>query len=210
MRRNQGALAICLMCLCVSAGRADDKPPDFATLVERLKKGDFQVDFAELRMAYTRTAQYNPFDDGGELRSKMREAYRKKDWDEALRLAEELLSSNYVDAEAHLIAWRALKELKKDDEAAVHQRILKNLMGSIAASGDGLSPATALVVISPSEKQRVLGLLDAYERKELPHFELKGEHFDPVNLVNTKTKEDFTIYFNVTTPWRWREKRAKE
>ncbi len=79
---------------------AQDSPKrSFAVLLERAKRSDATLDFRELRMAYTETADYNPYGGDRETRKQMFAALNAKDFDSAVESAEKILK-NFVEINA--------------------------------------------------------------------------------------------------------------
>jgi hypothetical protein len=208
MGRKQWSVGVCAICLWgLATVGAEEKPvATFDTLLEKVKKSDPTVDFGELRMAFTRTAKYDPYSNNRKTRAEMAEALENKEYEKTAELAEQLLKLNYVDADAHFHAFRACTELKQEDEAAFHRYVFRGLVGSIAKSGDGKTQATAYVVISTDEEYVLLKGL-GIQLKEQALLEAKGEQFDRMTGVDRKTKDEVTLYFNITTPFRWLEKK---
>jgi hypothetical protein len=201
-------VGVSVICLCgLALVRAEEKPDaTFDALLEKVKKSDPKVDFGELRTAFTRTTKYDPYNNQLKTHGEMAEALGNKEYEKALELAEQLLKDNYLDADAHFHAFRACTELKKEEEAALHRYVFRGLVGSIAKSGDGKTPATAYVVISTDEEYVLLKGLGV-QFKEQALLEVKGEQFDRMTGVDRKTKDEVTLYFNITTPFRWLEKK---
>jgi hypothetical protein len=57
----------------------------FIELLERAKTGNQDIDFTQLRMEFTKTSLYNPYDfTSGELETSMFEAFNNKDYDLAI------------------------------------------------------------------------------------------------------------------------------
>src|SRR2546421_2328651 len=167
------ALLLLFICLCVqltlaaAPRQAPALPPptplprptpspvttkNYESLLARVKQGDHTVDFKELRLAYTETKDYNPYGGDLETRTAMATAFKDKQYDKALEQANKVLSKNYVDAVAHLIAFVSHRELQHTEQSAFHKYILDGLLKSISNSGDGKSEETAFVVISTDEE----------------------------------------------------------
>jgi hypothetical protein len=204
-------LSLCWLCLLVSpAVQAQEKPkPTYAELLEQVKKDDPKADFLKLRMAFTETPAYNPYDNDSETTAAMLKAVDKKDHAGALALAEKLLAKRYVDLRAHSIAALACAELKKDEQAKFHRKVFLGLVQSILKSGDGKTPATAYVVISTPEEYVALGVLGIETTGQALVPGEKGQKFDRMEGVTGK-KERVTVFFNVTRQFRWLEESLKK
>src|SRR5216684_761005 len=97
MRRLAAAIFI-LVLFSVVASSSTQAPPknsaqdspkrSFALLLERAKRSDATLDFKELRMAYTETADYSPYGGDRESRKQMFAALNAKDFNSAVESAE--------------------------------------------------------------------------------------------------------------------------
>jgi Domain of unknown function (DUF4919) len=124
--------------LGVAALWADDKPkPAFDALLAKVKRSDPKADFQQLRMAFTRTSDYKPYDtDANKIHEQMRNALQKQDYEQAIQLAEKVLKTKYVDLHAHLVAYRAYSELNKGEQAKYHRYVYDGLLESILKSAN--------------------------------------------------------------------------
>src|SRR5262245_44947850 len=189
---------------------AQEKPkPTYDALLDRVKKADAKADFLKLRMAFTETANYKPYDFDRTTQGEMTKALDKKEYGKAVELAEKVLKTSYVDIEAHSVAQRAYTALGKADQAKFHRYIFDGLVQSILKSGDGKTPATGYVVISTDEEYAVLRVLDI-QRTRQALMDEKGQKFDRIDGVERKSKERITLYFNVTKPLSWLEEQLKK
>jgi hypothetical protein len=204
-------LATIVLCFSeIAAAGAEETPKEsFETLLEQVKKADPKADFLKLRMAFTETTNYEPYGDAGRTRKSMTEALDKKDYAKAIELAEQVLRSNYVDLRAHMVASHAFKEMKNDEKAKYHKYVFDGLVQSILTSGDGKDRAKSWVVISTDEEYVVLEMLGIRSTGQALVGD-KDQKFDRVNGVDLKRDERMTVYFNVTTQFRWLEKQLKK
>jgi outer membrane protein assembly factor BamD (BamD/ComL family) len=76
---------------------------DYEEMLGKLKKGDFTIDFVKLRLAYTETKDFSPYGGSAE-RSAMFQAFNKKEYKDALKAAEKILDTNFVDLNAQYVA----------------------------------------------------------------------------------------------------------
>lgn len=187
---------------------ANAKPGgSYVGMLERARRGDRSIDFGAMRMAYTETADYNPY--GGDVRREMFGALGASKFEEALSVAEKALEKNYVDLNAHYVAFVANRELKRVDRAEFHRTMFAGLIESIQRSGDGKSAETAFVVISTTEEYvllNVLGLRPAGQA--LIHD--KGHSYDLMTGVDPKTNESVKLFFNIDKPFGWLGNRFKD
>jgi hypothetical protein len=194
----------------LAAVDAQEKPtPGYDVLLEQVKKADPKADFLKLRMAFTETASYKPYDPDRETQKRMAEAFQKKEYGKAIESGEKLLKTCYVDLEAHFALSRAYTQLGKADQAKFHRYVFDGLVQSTLKSGDGKTPATAFVVISTDEEYAVLGVWGA-RRTRQALLDQKGQKFDQVDGVDQKSKERVRLYFNVTKPFSWLAEQLKK
>jgi hypothetical protein len=167
---------------------------DYEDLLDKLKKGDTDVDYARLRLAYTETKDYAPYG-GGELRNQMMTALGEKNYKEALKRAEEMLKTNYVDLYAHFTATAAYQNLGKEKESKFHKAVFDGLMNAITQN-DGLTAKTAMISIGISEQYFVMGYM-GFEKQSKGLTREDGSIFDVHTSYNSETKETRKFYFNI-------------
>ena len=124
-------LTIALVLLSTFTGQAQDNPKpepaktpqakltakDYEDLLARLKGGDTKIDFTALRMAFTETKDYSYGGPDKAEKEKFLKPFNDKNYKEALKQAEKFLEKNYVEANAHYVAYNSAKELKDDKKA---------------------------------------------------------------------------------------------
>lgn len=191
-----------------AAMAAPDQPrpgagePDYYRLVARLKNNDMNVDFLALRLAYTRTGDYKPYGADESAKEAVFAAFSKKDYSEAVRIAESGLEKNYVDLDLHLLCRIAYREMGNTAKYAFHTRVLKGLVDSLYASGDGSTLEKAIVVISVPEEYFLLNA-NALRSTATATLAEKGHDYDRMDVQSKKTGEKSTLYFNIDIPRRW-------
>ncbi len=120
-------------------------------------------DFTRLRHSFTGTDAYQPWDTTEhEASIAMLNAQEDEDYTLCLRLADAILERNFVSLYGHFGAYACNQGLDHTDQAQFHGWMLKGLMDSITASGDGLSEDSAFIVLSGTEMRafvRLSGLL---------------------------------------------------
>lgn len=131
--------------------RAGDSITDWQTL----------PDFDDLRAEYAARADFSELcERGGELQQAVR-LLEEQDWIGLTGAAESILARCPVDIDAHLLQAIALENLGRREQALIHQRWRRGLVGSILRSGDGRSTDDAWVVISVAEEYALLRALGA-------------------------------------------------
>lgn len=196
-----------LLVLPCTAPAQDKQPPQkangteekqtsesYETLLEKVKKGDLTIDFAALRIAYTKTKDFSGY--GGLDRRAAFGAMEQKDFPKALRLAEEQLAKNFVDLNAHYVAFIANRETGKAEKAEWHRTLFLKLIESIEKSGDGKTPETAYIVISTNEEYVLLNY-QGYQPAGQALMRINGHTYDKLSVLNPKTKEKAEVYFQI-------------
>jgi hypothetical protein len=170
------------------------------------------ADFHTLRMAYARSDAYAPYVRERAIRisvEAMSQALRAGDLDGALQAAEDLLASSYLDIEAHMVADYVHTLRGSTTQAAYHRAFAQGLIGALLASGDGRSPRTAFIVLTPSEEHTVLRAL-GYTMTRQAVVQEDGHRYDMLQARHSRTGEAAEFYFNIDLPFGWlqRQKRA--
>jgi hypothetical protein len=174
----------------------------FAVLLDRAKKSDPTLDFKELRMAYTDTTDYSPYGGDRETRKKMFAALNAKEFDSAVESAEKILAKNFVEINAHFVAYVAHRESGRAEKGTFHKFMFDGLVKSITNSGDGKTAETAFVVITTDEEYtlfNVLGLRPSGQALITQN----GHSFDRMTVTNPKTNETVVYFFNIDKPFNW-------
>jgi hypothetical protein len=177
------------------------EPTPYSRLVDRLKGGDRTVDFTELRMAFTETPAYNGMMMG--FYQPLWRTLNAREFEGALRVADRVLQLNYVEANAHLVAATAHKELKHDEQAEFHRYVADGLLRSITSKGDGKSAETAYQVIDISEEYALFRSMNLTVKSQsivgLP--ETGRPIMDRVVVVDGgSTNEERVLFFSVDNP----------
>lgn len=171
----------------------------YEALLEKAKKGEGAIDFKGLRFAYFETPDYNPLAGMINYRGLWGSLAPGK-YPEAVKAAESVLEKNYVDVNAHMVAFIAYRETGEAEKARYHRTWAEGLLNSIKSAGDGLSTDTAFEVISVSEEYaffRSMGVQPVSQSLVRD----KGHAFDAVVVVEPKTNRQVTYYFNVDKPF---------
>lgn len=196
------------------AGQAQDNPKpeqpkqteakltakDYEELAAKLKGGDTKIDFKSLRMAFTETKEYSYSGPDKAEREKFFKPFNDKNYKEALKQAEKYLEKNYLDANAHYVAYNVAKELKDDKKAEFYKAILLGLLNSIKNGNDGLSEKTPFYVITIDEEYTLMKFI-GYQFNSQSLQTLDGHKFDVFTATNTKTGESVKLFFNIDVVW---------
>ena len=132
---------------------------DYYSLLDSIKDG-LSNDFFTLRMAYTKTKIYNPYDvKFDNLRKEIKLSIEEQNFKKALEFADRILKERYIDIRTHLYCSYIYKQLNDSTKLDYHYNIYNGLMNSIYFSGDGENEKTAFIVIEISEEYDLLNWL---------------------------------------------------
>jgi hypothetical protein len=172
---------------------------NYEELLARLTSGDTKIDYTLLRLAYSRSKAANPFGAEHDARSLMNAAVIEKRCDEALKMADTLLATTYVSADAHVAKSTCYRVAGDNVKADFHKAIYLGLINSILAKGDGNSTESAYTVVTIEEEYAVMKALGYTAWAQT--FVRQGEHtFDVVSGTNDVSKGSAKFYFNVDIP----------
>lgn len=200
MRTLICTLALVTVLAVPQPGAAKDTPSEYATLLAALKGGNTGIDYARLRLSYMDSPEYRQAKDTTDAEKAMWTALDAKDFASALKNADEVLESEYVNIDAHFVAYAANAQLGVTDKAEFHRAVFRGLVDSILKSGDGLSPKTAWVVITVHEEYvvfRVLGM----QLGQQSVMNVDRHNYDEMKVTDKDGKEH-TFYFNVDIPFK--------
>lgn len=174
----------------------------YKELLEKLKKGERDVDFTELRMAFTETEDFSPYGGDEEARNAMYAALNARKWDDAIKQSAKVLEKNYVDINAHFGAYIANTRKGDTARADFHKFVALGLVNSVRGAGDGKSMEQAFVVISTDEEYALLNILGLRPGGQ-SLMQGGGHAYDRLDAVDPKTNEKHEFYFQIDIPFGW-------
>ena len=167
---------------------------DYYPLLDSIKSGESE-DFFTLRMAYTKTKDYNPYNvELDELRKEIEFDIEERNFKRALDLANKILNERYIDIKTHFYCGNIYDKLNDKEKADYHYGIYNGLLSSIYFSGDGKSPETAFIVIEISEEYDLMKWLKSEPTKQYLMLQ-DGYAFDIFAVFNDDNKET-ELFFN--------------
>jgi len=173
----------------------------YSSLLIKVLRGDKTVDFKDLRLAYTKTDEYDPYQYNFDMNvyEEMFDAFADKRYEQAIKKAEIILEDNFLDIDSHVICAESHKKIGNTNQFEYHDFMTKGLISSILDSGDGKSPETAYEVISIREEKAILKVL-GYQLLRTALITHEGHHYDEIDVMDRKTGNKLKIYFNVDLP----------
>jgi hypothetical protein len=166
-------------------------------LENKAQESNSNMDFTKLRMAHTRTENYDPYSVYFNLlKAEMISAINNNKFVDVLKIAHEILEKNSVNIYAHracAIAYGQLNDKEKED---FHSRTVRGLLTSILQSGDGRTKESAFVVISTDEEYALVNML-GFQIKSQSSIEDDDHQYDLLQVYDPKSQKDFNLYFNI-------------
>ena len=197
-----GLFAVAALPPAVAAPFAvSDQSSEYATLLASLKAGNTAIDYTRLRLSYMDSPEYKAAKDVSKSEDSMSDALNKKDYPAALKDAEAVLDSDYVNIDAHYVALLANREMGAADKAEFHRAVFRGLINSILNSGDGLSMEKAWVVINVHEEYVILRVL-GFKPSQQSLVNQNGHSYDVMKVKKADDGTDQTFYFNVDIPFK--------
>jgi hypothetical protein len=197
-----GLLAVVALPPAIAAPFAvSDQPSEYATLLASLKAGNTSIDYTRLRLSYMDSPERKAAKDTSNSEKAMFEELDKKGYPAALKDAEAVLESDYVNIDAHFVALVANQEMGAMDKAEFHRTVFRGLINSIRNSGDGKSPETAWVVITVHEEYVILRVL-GFRPSQQSLLSQNGHSYDVMKVKNAEDGTEQTFYFNVDIPFK--------
>ncbi len=205
MLKNNAGLKVmifCLFCLLVSPVsqqiRAQSEPPKkdiYFQLVEKLRKGDKDVNFGELRRAFVNWLNTLPDSYKFPDRSEMIKAFEAEDHAKAVKLAEEIIDYEFINAGVLGAMADAYKKIDNKEKAALYEDLSHRARHGLFLSGDGKTPETAYYVMSIPEEYRVMREL-GYTVSMQSLSSINGQAYDVLSGKDSKGNS-VNVYFNI-------------
>jgi hypothetical protein len=165
-------------------------------MIGRLAKGDWQIDYTELRITYAFTKDYDPYSVAVmDPLIAAAEAANKNDCKLALKKAAEVLRRQFINIGAHLVR-RTCFEKTNDKLLEAERAITRGLGESVLESGDGKSPKSAYVVVTLEEQSFVLAQLGLLKGAQAL-VDDDGHKYDLITGKDEKTGDEQSVYFNI-------------
>lgn len=176
-------------------------------LVSRMRSGDTLVDYTAARMAYTKTPKYQPYPVRWEGNQAMFAALERRKYAEVRRLADSILITNYVDADAHLGAMAAAFSLGDSARGQFHGAVYRGLIRSIGARS-GRSLDSAVIVIALQEEYALLRAR-GLERTTVAMFQCGRSLCEQMEVIERRSRTKSILYFDISIPQAWGAKHLR-
>jgi hypothetical protein len=167
---------------------------DYYSLLDSVKNG-LSNDFFTLRMAYTKTKIYDPYDiKFDDMRKKIKLNIKEQNFEKALKIANKILEKRYIDIRTHLYCSYIYEQQGDSVKSNYHYNIYNGLMNSIYFSGDGKNKKNAFIVIEVSEEYDLLNWLKLNFRGQSLIIK-DGYSFDVMKVFDENSETE--LFFNI-------------
>jgi hypothetical protein len=169
---------------------------DYYHLLDSLKEYG-TTDFFKLRITFTKTNDYEPYD--SEFEDPFNPVYdfiNSQKYTEAINILDSLLKKCYVNIKGHLYCGYVYKLMGDSLNSEYHYNIYNGLIESILNYGDGSVPERAFIVIFVEEEYL---LLDAVNMSMGTQglTTIDGHSFDVLTVYDKNTNEERELFFNI-------------
>jgi hypothetical protein len=175
------------------------KTTSYETLIAKLKAGETSIDYRALRRAYAEQKDAVGAGSDHLVRRTMNVALEQKRFQDAIKIAEEILSTVYISPDTHAALARAYAELGDAKKAAAHKAIYLGLINSVLAEGNGETFATAYKVVTVEEAYAVMRALNLSVWGQETGTR-SGQWFEIISATDQKTGAVLKLHFNIDTP----------
>ena len=169
---------------------------DYYHLLDSLKEYG-TTDFFKLRITYTNTNDYEPYDD--EFEDPFNPVYDFIDsqkYSDAISILDSLLEKCYVNIKAHLYCGYVYKLIGDSIQSKYHYDIYDGLIESILNYGDGSVPEKAFIVIFVEEEYLLLDAVNMTMGNQGLR-SIDGHSFDVLTVYDKNAEEERELYFNI-------------
>lgn len=206
-------LLLLLLCVCSAAtGQTPKKPPTatpiapkvendkstYPQLVERVKRGDTDVDFVRLRDSYAEWLCDDKAETDAPNRDAMVAAFDAKDYAKAVELVEGVLDYEFVNLGLHRAAEDAYRKLNNQPKADFHKGIADKLLNALLTSGDGKTAQTAYRVLTVREEYFIMNQL-GYKVNMQALLAQNDKPYDLLSGKDAKTGKEVAVYFDISS-----------
>jgi len=170
-------------------------PDSYDLLVARARNGE-TVDMAALREAYALSAGYDPY--GGRIMADheaMLSAFDHGDCDAVVTHAQQILATDFIHVDAHLLLGTCRGRLGDDAAAGREFTITHALLDAIIGARDGTTPATAFQAVEIFDEYAVLGVLGLTPGMQ-DLIRDSGHSYDSFDVTSAKGLKT-VIYFQI-------------
>ncbi len=193
-----------------SPAPANEIPTMYETLLGQLERGNTNINYTVLRLAFTETDQYMPYDTSrSDMRERMRWFLSREEPEAAYARVESLLVTCYVDVEAHYAAAIALTAMGDTVRSAYHEAVGNGLFESLTGPPLDWTAETAPTAIFAEEEYFVIRMM-GLELIEESMATVGGRPFHQFEINDPISGGTRMIYFHVGPITEWWDRFMEE
>jgi hypothetical protein len=181
-----------------TAQKTEGDNSEYRQLVERVKRGDKEVDFIRLRFAFAEWLCDYKGKTEAPNREAMVAAFKAEDFAKAVELVEVVLDYEFVQLGLHRAAADAYQKLKNQPKADFHTAVADKLLNALLTSGDGKTAETAYRVLTIREEYFVMKQL-GYRVTMQALVTTTDKAYDVLSGHDDKTNKDVSVYFDISS-----------
>jgi hypothetical protein len=169
----------------------------YRELVERVKKGDPSVDFVQLISAASDWELSEKSLIEAPNRDEMVQAFKKKDYKRAVKLADLVLNYEFTNRSLHLATADAYENLADNANANFHRETAERILKALLSTGDGKTVDTAYCVQSINEEYVIMRYFGF--KVSMQAYIISGNSsYDLLSGKDEKTGKDVGLYFDIS------------
>lgn len=177
-------------------GGKDDS--EYRQLVERVKRGDMDVDFVRLRTSFGEWLCNENVQTEAPNREAMVTAFNENDYAKAVALAEVVLDYEFVQLGVHRASADAYRKLENKARADFHQAVAEKLLNALLTSGNGKTAETAYRVLTIREEYFIMNEL-GFKVTSQALMSANGKAYDVLSGRDSKTDKSVSVYFDISS-----------
>jgi hypothetical protein len=193
------ALLLTLIALSVTAiGQKPSSTPaasNYKALVAKVRAGDKNVNFGELRRAYIAWINEDPKGSDAPDRDKMVAAFDAKEYAKAAQLGDKVADYEFVNSGLLRAIAHAYRQSGNEPKAKFFDEVAERASHSVYLSGDGKTAKTAFYVMNIGEEYRLMREF-GYTVSSQSLLNIEGQSYDLLEAKDEKGNA-VSVYFNI-------------
>lgn len=193
---------VSVLCLTLVAQTPQNPKPTeqysrYKQLVERAKDGDQSLDFVQLISAASDWELSEKSKTESPNRDTMVEAFKKRDYEKAVELAEVVLDYEFTNRGLHNATANAYEKLGNSEKATSHRDVAEKILKALLRTGDGKTVQTAYCVQSINEEYVIMRHF-GYKVAMQALIISDESNYDLLSGKDEKTGKHVALYFDIS------------
>ncbi len=168
---------------------------EYVALLQKLKKGSPDANFGQLRRAFVEWKRSGGKPEPHPKRADMVKAIQANNHEEAVKLAEEVIDSEFYNHNLFGAISDSYKALNNKKQADYYNDLFHRAQHGVFLSGDGKTAETAFYVVSIPEEYRVMNEL-GFKVTVQSLAVINGQAYDILSGKDSKGN-NVEVYFNI-------------